>query len=244
MREEAADWFRLRLGASLPTPPGRTAHGPKRDPLSMMPLRPPPNAVQLRGLVLWLGYADEEEEETERAVRCSRAWIRDDRPYLTAWCELRREPRMFRIDRIRVLVDPQTGEILQAMPFFLALGLAPADPHWLAFLAAAHRGLVVLAAVATADGHFVSDELEAVYRWADRLADHFQIDLDDKLMDVISRSARLMRPDADAAIEAMHEIVDATERRILVRSIRDLAHSDDMFTWEEHRLLELLGLDQ
>lgn len=243
MRDEALAWFGMRLGAPLPEPPERRRRGPGRDPVSMLSTVPPPDAVDLGGLVLWLVYRDEDDAESERPVRCRRAWLRGDRGYLSGYCELRREPRLFRLDRIAMMVDPETGEVFETFAYFEALGVHAAAREWLDFLAGLRRGVVVLAALGSADGHLVSDEVEAILRWADRLADFYGVDFDRRTHRAVEQTARLARPSPEEAFTALAEIRERpSESRLILRAARDLVASDDQVTIEEARLMEWLGL--
>jgi len=243
MRSEAEAWFRARLGAPLPTPPDRRPLAPFADPLVMLSFAPPPDAIDLGGIVVWLVYRDEARQESQRAVRCGKMWRRGEVGYLMGFCELRQGTRRFRIDHIEAVIVPTTGELIEAGPFFSHLGLDEQSVDRRGFFAALRRGAVVLVAAGRADGHLVEDEMEAVYRWAERLSELHGIELDERALAALRRWAVLVHPTADDALDALMAIREHPEEvRLMVRAVRDLAHSDDHVSIEDVRLMEWLGI--
>ncbi|ANA14189.1 helix-turn-helix transcriptional regulator [Acetobacter oryzifermentans] len=67
-------------------------------------------------------YQDGKNEETERTIRPEHIEYRmrrngmPDILYLTAYCELRKRPRTFRVDRIEAAYDADTGEVIRNVP--------------------------------------------------------------------------------------------------------------------------------
>lgn len=65
---------------------------------------------------LRLNYTSARNETTERTINISGY---DVSAYLRGLCELRNEPRIFRIDRIKKAIDVDTGEIIASVPDYL-----------------------------------------------------------------------------------------------------------------------------
>lgn len=67
-------------------------------------------------------YQDGKNEETERTIRPEQIEYRmqpngmPDVLYLTAYCELRKQPRTFRVDRIEAAYNADTGEVISNIP--------------------------------------------------------------------------------------------------------------------------------
>ncbi|MEM1429605.1 MAG: YafY family protein [Pseudomonadota bacterium] len=88
-------------------------------------------AIEARALMS-MAYTDENGQSTERHVRPLGLWFWGKVWTLIAWCELRQDFRMFRVDRIGALsptgarFPPERDKSLSA--FFSRLPCEPADP--------------------------------------------------------------------------------------------------------------------
>lgn len=82
---------------------------PMQEDLQILPLKPSR---------LIIHYQDGKNEETERTIHPQQIEYRitpnglPDIAYLTAYCELRKQPRTFRVDRIEAAYDADTGEVI------------------------------------------------------------------------------------------------------------------------------------
>lgn len=238
---DVESWFAAQLGRAIAPPPGRRLRS-DRDADDVDDVLPAAIEIDLRGLALHFTYVDAAGCESERTVRCTRALVGDRPPVLVAFCCLRNASRSFRIDRIREVVDLETGEVTEAAAFFASLGVWRDDPMG-RFLARARAGLTVLMAVAAADGRVFADEVEVVARWVDRLADLHGIALGADDLDAIVRVARNLRPDAEAAVVALKSALGtAAEADLLARYMRQMVEADGMVSAEEVSLLEVLAV--
>lgn len=235
-------WLASRLGDAVADPPSRSTRGPQRDPSDMFLVHPPPDAIPLSGLVVRMIYIDVAEQESERTVRCSKFWYGRASYMLSGFCLLRLEPRTFRMDRVRELVDMHTGELYPVSEFAEIVGVKDGRTAVQDFLLEARQGLKVLMAVANADKAIYGDELEAVLRWADELAFMNGIEFDKPLQDVIVKTIRTMRPTEKQAVEAIQHFQNRPgDARRLVRAIRNVVVADDVVSYAEKVLLRNLG---
>ena len=238
---EVESWFAAQLGNEIAPPPGRGSRGAVEVD-EVEEVAPGGAEIDLRGLALHITYVDVSVAESERTVRCSRAVAGRGGPVLVGFCMLRRAHRMFRIDRIREVVDLETGEVIEAAAFFASLGVWRSDPLG-GFLARARAGLTVLMAVAAADGRVFADEIEVIARWVDRLADLHGLALDAVTLDSVVRLARNLRPDAEAAVVALRSAMGSVaEADLLARYMRQMVEADGEIAVEEADLLEVLGV--
>lgn len=82
---------------------------PLQEDLQILPLKPSR---------LIIHYQDGKNEETERTIHPQQIEYRitpnglPDIAYLTAYCELRKQTRTFRVDRIEAAYDADTGEVI------------------------------------------------------------------------------------------------------------------------------------
>ena len=78
---------------------------------------PPGERIAVRAKMR-IRYLSFDGKSTERDIK-AKAYFPED-GHLSAWCRLRREKRIFRIDRIKQAVDLETGEIVtKKLPAFL-----------------------------------------------------------------------------------------------------------------------------
>ncbi|WP_415034483.1 WYL domain-containing protein [Azonexus sp.] len=65
--------------------------------------------------VLNIQYVDVNGKKTRRTVHVSECDTRESNGYLKGFCQLRRAPRTFRLDRVIVAIDVETGERIQSL---------------------------------------------------------------------------------------------------------------------------------
>ncbi|KAA2236956.1 hypothetical protein [Salinarimonas soli] len=242
---EALDsWLVMRCGRPLDLPPGFTPRGGARDPSHMLVHGVPRDAVDLGGLAVGISYRDRGGDETARMVRLRRAWLVDGDGYVTAFCELRREPRLFRFSGIVQLVDAQTGEVVtDVLAFMTELGVREPDPNRRAMWESIRLGMRVLMGLAVSDGQVTEDEVQNVVLYADRRAEDFGIMLDEKDCKRVIHIAARLRPDLETAREALREITaDPAHARIVVRAMRALSMADDLVCVAENAFFRDLGV--
>lgn len=129
----------------------------------------------ITGRALILHYEDSRRQVSERLVVCRRLAEQAGVLYLDAFCHARKAPRRFRADRVRAVVDHETGEVHEPGFDFLCLfapnmttdaphryGLSP--QHYADFNAA----LNVLAFLARCDGRWHPLEGDAIIDFAER----------------------------------------------------------------------------
>ena len=75
-------------------------------------LRNPDFRLPIRGS-FDLKYTDAKGVETRRTIDAKTLDIYGNRLYLNTFCHLDKAPRMFRCDRMAILVDRETGEIIE-----------------------------------------------------------------------------------------------------------------------------------
>jgi len=119
--------------------------------------------VPIKALVELL-YENADEEINRRIVRISSY---DGSAYLNCFCELRDEPRTFRIDRIQEAVDVETGELIENLPDWLEKKYQQ-TPHYLISTAFSNlRDEVdVLFYMGKADGRLMAAERDIIYTFA------------------------------------------------------------------------------
>ncbi|MFC3693089.1 hypothetical protein [Chenggangzhangella methanolivorans] len=238
--DEARDWLAARCGENLGPPPGFFSNAGIGDPVSMMLRGAPASAVRLSPLACALIY-EGESEVTKRIVRFSRGWFDREVCYVSAFCTLRFEPRLFRADRMVELIDLGTGEIIaDAVTFFEGFGLSRKDDPMRATLRRAKDGLAVLAAIAASDG-VVHDEIESMLRFVDRVAELDGVMLGDADFARIGVALTALRPSAGHAAHAYDRLAaDPAVLRLLGPAIEDLVAADDRLSFEERRAIEAL----
>lgn len=239
--EGVDDWLATRVGQPIPLPDGFVPRGGFGDPAYMIRLVVPKEAVSLGSISIALTYHGDEAGETRRAVRLKRGWFDRSILYVSGYCELRREPRMFRGDRMLEIIDWRTGEVhSDPGPFFAEFGLTERPLLSFDVFRRIRHAAVILMALASADGEVHADEIEAVLRFADEIAFDAGIELATSDLKIIRRAAQLMRPDADDVAEAILAIRgDRSVHRPLQRAMRTLIAADDRISPEEKRLVEI-----
>lgn len=115
---QAAAEVRAKLQSSLPEPDtGKLADAPlfasRRDGRAAPFTKVVRRAIR-EARVLRLDYKDHNEELTDRRVRPLAVWAFTDGWLFAAWCELRRDFRAFRMDRISAIEE--TGDRFVSSP--------------------------------------------------------------------------------------------------------------------------------
>ena len=204
----------------------------------------PPDAIDLRGLILAMRYLDMKDEDTLRTIRCSRAWEESGETHITAWCLLREEPRRFKASGIVECIDCGTGEVISdPRSFFTELGVVETDETARRVWADIRPGVRFLMALASTDGQVVEDEIECVVRYADTRAADLGMALEYRDHQRIARVARRLRPDLDTAREDLFTLMQDSEHfRLMRRTVKSMVESDDAFSLEERGFLREIGL--
>lgn len=92
---------------------------------------PAPRASERHDLLLHLHYRDSAGDISERTVLVREVFRREGVIYLGGHCHLREMTRVFRSDRIELLANGRTGEVIEDAADFLE-GIAPPDDKALA----------------------------------------------------------------------------------------------------------------
>lgn len=132
-------WLRVRgIRPSLPPLRGDPPAADVPDSHETVPepeppiaeLAEPPRADDLppiAGLFIQIEYQDAAGVQTARRITCRDICQSGANRLLRAHCHERDALRSFRIDRIRIVVDPETGEVLEPTAFFAAYVSAEQD---------------------------------------------------------------------------------------------------------------------
>lgn len=124
--EGVVGWFERRGEIPLIAPPGIREYGPIADD----PDRPDESFLSqaIRGVAFGMEYSDSRGWASTRAIRCLA--VDPQHPaYLKAFCNVRGEPRTFRVDRIISVFDYRTGEMLDGDEHVTLLAPYLADRH-------------------------------------------------------------------------------------------------------------------
>jgi len=189
----------------------------------------------LAGMRVGIAYKDERGSRSKRVIRLRRLDAGEYVSYLHAFCELRKDERTFRLDRIDVLYNPSTGEILgnpdQFFGPYIERSLLEDERTteksrfrraWAA-IEALRDELAVLILVARADGRFVRAEQNIMLKYASERAKEMAIELNDEAQVVLLNWIKTQDP-------------SEPEARI---AIRNLAGRDDALEsiWEVSELI-------
>lgn len=131
--------------------------------------RQPPRGGGAAGEMKYeFGYTDAAGNATQRRVSVRSIDAIGEIVYVAAFCELRGEIRTFRADRMRGLVNAETGEIIDdPVSLFgsMDMTMAAAGADHRAAMSRARPGLLVLAWIAAADGDTSEAETEILIGW-------------------------------------------------------------------------------
>lgn len=165
---------------------------------------PPDWPVQsITGRSLILTYLDARGQSSERQVMCRKLSRNGEHRYLHAFCFVRHALRQFRVDRIRLIIDPETGELFdpattlldQFMPDSVA-----ASPHRYGLsprvYADLNAALNVLAFIARCDGQWHPLEEDRIADFATAFWMRSEINAPLHVDEIMKHAARLA-PDAE-----------------------------------------------
>lgn len=180
----------------------------------------------LAGMRVGIAYKDERGSRSKRVIRIRRLDAGEYASYLQAFCELRKDERTFCLDRIDVLYDPSTGEILgnpdQFFGPYIERSLLEEERTteksrfrraW-AVIDALREELAVLILVARADGRFVKAEQNMMLKYASERARELAIELNDDGLVVLLNWIKTQdpsEPEARIAIRNLAQRPDALE---------------------------------
>jgi uncharacterized tellurite resistance protein B-like protein len=157
----------------------------------------------ITGLNLVIHYRDAKGAQSERQVICRALERHAGGDMLKAWCSLRGQVRLFRVDRIDRAIDPATGEMFEPAATLLhgyALDLVSASPFRFGLsprqFADFHAALAVLAFVARSDGDWHPLEEAAIERFATAFWLRFELNTDLDLQ-AVDHHIRRLSPDAE-----------------------------------------------
>ena len=90
--------------------------------------------LTIDGLALVLEYEDSAGKASTRLVTCKQLSVEADKHYIRVYCHHRAAIRTFRLDRIKEIFDPQTGECLSPVQAFFAQfapdKISQSQPGW------------------------------------------------------------------------------------------------------------------
>jgi hypothetical protein len=232
-------WMAARCGRIVPLRSTLTPMGGLKDPSTMLVSGVPSNAIDLRGITVEILYTDANGDDSARRIHLRKGWRTEHDGHVSSFCELRGKPRRFCFSGIGRLLDCATGEIVtDVSTFFDHLGVLPYDAKRSAMWQSVRAGIVLLMALATTDEALVSDELEAVVVYADRRAEALGLTMTEIDHARVLQTARRLRPDIDAAREALRDVMaDRSHAMLIARSMRALSAADDVVCAAERAFL-------
>lgn len=181
------------------------------------------HAEPISGRIVVISYCDSKDQLSERQISCLRLEQKAEHLYLLARCHSRQRLRNFRSDRIRAVIDSQSGEIFEPGEAFLALfdpdsqsaaqfryGMSPQQ------FADFNAALNVLAFMARCDGEWHPLEAEALEDFATSYWLRAEISAALDLQEVARHAARLS-PDPEIFWASL---LRCTANRIISQIIR------------------------
>jgi hypothetical protein len=174
-----------------------------------------------------------------RLITCRRYELRGEVGYIGAICHSARGYRTFRCDRIEIVSDARTGEVLGDGSFFARFSVdaqREAAPTW--GLTPSRRatlvaGLNVLAFMARCDGAWHELESEVVERFICSMWLRNEWPGDPAVSEILAHAQRLS-PDAETFMDSLRCYADcATSTMILKRAVGDLIAADGILHAEE-----------
>lgn len=196
------------------------------DTAEMIAVEPAEPDFALAGMRVGIAYKDERGSRSKRVIRLRRLDAGDYASYLHAFCELRKDERTFRLDRIDILYDPSTGEILgnpdQFFGPYIERSLLEEERTieksrfrraWTA-IEALRDELAVLILVARADGRFVKAEQNMMLKYASERARELDVELNDEGLVVLLNWIKTQdpsEPEARIAVRNLARRPDALE---------------------------------
>lgn len=196
------------------------------DPADMTAGEPADTDFALAGMRVGIAYKDERGLRSKRVIRLKRLDAGEYASYLHAFCELRKDERTFRLDRIEVLYDPSTGEILGNPEHFFGPYIERSlleeerttersrfRRAWSA-IEILRDELAVLILVARADGRFVKAEQNMLLKYASERAKELAVELNDEAQVVLLNWIKTQdpsEPEARIAVRNLARKPDALE---------------------------------
>lgn len=201
----------------------------------------------INGLTVIIDYRDAKGQASTRQVSCVRIENAGGKRYLRAFCHQRRALRVFLIDRIRAVMDAETGEELtNGDAFFdqyindritnspLGWGLSPIQRADLG------AGLSVLTFLARCDGHIHPSELDEIETFIAAWWMRAEISAEIPEQD-IAAYARRLAPDVEAFVIAAQRVgSDALLRQLIAGYARRVVEADGIIAAEERHWIRRL----
>ena len=112
-------WEEVRGRSPVTAPPPETTFGPAVDadellgPVPDESVPPAWQAEPISGQTMVIVYKDSRGAASQRQIVCKRLEGYSSSAQLVAWCDLRRQQRTFRVDRIVSATDLITGEVYE-----------------------------------------------------------------------------------------------------------------------------------
>jgi hypothetical protein len=198
------------------------------------------------GVAVGIEYVDGASAFSRRTITVRKVRLGLESHMVVAWCHTRRAVRTFRIDRIKALIDPRTGE-MEADPedvggaFALLLNQRLGDPldAARAVIEACAPGVNILNFLSRCDGHEHPDELQRILSYIDSVALDLNVAIDaDRLPNLLRR----MHVSEDLFYLSLKRVrfspPDAALR--LLRYARQVIDADEIISAEEAKFgLEL-----
>lgn len=194
-----------------------------------------PKLEPIAGLTCVIEY-----DQRHRLISCRRFKRLGDYAYVGAVCLEAGGYREFRTDRISLVFDPPTGEILGDGHYFGRFALdefREGRPTWgltpsrqVTLIA----GLNVLAFMAQCDGHWHQLETEPVERFICTLWLRREWEGDPPLEDIVAHARRLS-PDSDTFFQSVENYARSEARSSILRTaVANLIAADGVICDEEH----------
>lgn len=191
--------------------------------------------TSISGLAFVIDYEAADGRISQRVVTCRSLSLRADRSYLNAYCHARRATRTFRVDRIREVFDPQSGESLGSPPVCFAAFdpdvKASSNLHW--GLSPQSRAdlvalLTVAIFVARCDEEYHPLESTAIEAIATRFWLRMELPGDPDIADIVRYADRLA-PDGEIFWLSMRRLKAKPELIRLTReAVRIMIAADGM----------------
>lgn len=195
----------------------------------------------LLGECFVLNYVDAKQEESVRRIALHHVYKKDDKYYLRAFCFERSAPRLFRADRIKMLTDLVTGEVIEPPNITRWLDdVATPQSHEDATIDAIQQlrpGILILLFLARCDGHFHPSEFQVLLEYIDAGCGSNCVD-----ENTAKKQLDRLQPDPASYAVALSNLAgsDPAELRRIARFARRLIDADGAISPEEHRFAEAI----
>ncbi len=164
---------------------------------------------------------------------------------IRARCHERRANRSFRLDRVTTIIDALTGEVFERpYEYFLRRFGVNFDELFLSTLEDENRmgailkhvapGLTLLGGLASSDGFFHPEEIEAIARYCDaELTNSGVFATDVEMQSILDHAGRFLVPSVDEFRLACATIAKRGNLRPILRSLREVIDADGLITADE-----------